>query len=30
VVPNGATLYLNRAAVDRDMIRLGEGATLFD
>jgi hypothetical protein len=30
VVPDGATLHLNRAAIDRDMIMLGEGATIND
>jgi hypothetical protein len=30
VIPNGATLYCNRAAIDRDMFVLGEGATVYD
>lgn len=30
VVPDGATLHLNRAAIDRDQIQLGEGASLID
>jgi hypothetical protein len=30
VVPSGATLHLNRAAIDRDMIQLGEGAAIID
>lgn len=30
VVPDGATLHLNRAAIDRDMIQPGEGASILD
>jgi hypothetical protein len=30
VVPDGATLHLNRAAIDREQIQVGEGATLVD
>jgi hypothetical protein len=30
VIPAGATLYLNRASVDRDMITIGEGAAIID
>lgn len=30
VVPAGATLYCNRAAIDREMIEAGEGATVHD
>ncbi|MBO0836106.1 MAG: hypothetical protein J2P28_11375, partial [Actinobacteria bacterium] len=29
-VPNGATLHLNRAAIDRTMIIAGDGATIND
>lgn len=30
VIPDGATLYLNRAAIDRTMIHPGAGATIYD
>jgi|SRR5215467_1902800 len=30
VVPDGATLHLNRAAIDREMIQVGEGAEVRD
>lgn len=30
VIPNGATLYCNRAAIDRSMFVTGEGATIYD
>jgi hypothetical protein len=30
VIPNGATLYCNRAAIDRSMIITGDGAEIHD
>jgi hypothetical protein len=30
VVPDGATLHLNRAAIDREQINVGEGAIVHD
>lgn len=30
VIPDGATLYLNRASIDKSMITIGEGAVVVD
>lgn len=30
VIPDGATLYVNRAAIDRAMFLIGDGATVYD
>lgn len=30
VIPDGATLHVNRAVIDREMFRVGEGAAVYD